>query len=348
MPQHSDQKLSVFTPCLPEKAGKKIQFGSLYGNSDALIVSQLVRQHGAMTVVVTENMNQALQMEFSLRFFLRGDKNYPILAFPDWETLPYDVFSPHQDIISQRLETLYRLPNTTKGVLILPVSMLMQRVAPKNFLNANTLFIDKGDEINLQRMRQQLESCAYLCVPQVMEHGEFAVRGSILDLFPSGAKRPIRIDLFDNEVETIRTFDPETQRTIEEIDNVRLMPAREFPFTKEAISHFRQSWREVFEGDPTRSQVYSDVSEGITPNGIEYYLPLFFDNTDTLFNYIPKSALFVFHGDVGQASEHTWTDIAERYEQRRHDLQRPILAPQQFRAHRQSADGAAASLSARW
>jgi len=330
MPQYSDQKLSVFSPILPEKAGSKISYGSLYGNSDALMISQLAKQHSSMTVIATENMNQALQMEFALRFFLRNDENYPILSFPDWETLPYDVFSPHQDIISQRLETLFRLPNTTKGILILPIGMLMQRVAPKTFLNANTLFIDEGDEINLQRMRQQLESCAYICVPQVMEHGEFAVRGSILDLFPTGSKHPIRIDLFDNEVESIRTFDPETQRTIEKINKVRLMPAREFPFTKDAISHFRQSWRENFEGDPQRSQVYKDVSQSITPNGIEYYLPLFFEETHTLFNYIPKSALFVFHGDIETASENAWDDVADRYEQRRHDIQRPILEPEKL------------------
>ncbi len=330
MPQYSDQELSVFSPILPKKAGNKICYGSLYGNSDALMISQLAKQHSSMTVIATENMNQALQMEFALRFFLRDNENYPILSFPDWETLPYDVFSPHQDIISQRLETLFRLPNTTKGILILPISMLMQRVAPKTFLNANTLFIDEGDEINLQRMRQQLESCAYICVPQVMEHGEFAVRGSILDLFPTGSKHPIRIDLFDNEVESIRTFDPETQRTIEKIKNVRLMPAREFPFTKEAISHFRQSWRENFEGDPLRSQVYKDVSQNITPNGIEYYLPLFFEETHTLFNYIPKSALFVFHGDIETASENAWDDITDRYEQRRHDIQRPILHPEKL------------------
>jgi len=330
MPQYSDQKLSVFSSNLPKKEGKKLNYGSLYGNSDALLVSQLAQQHDSMTIVATENMNQALQMESALKFFLKGHDNYPILSFPDWETLPYDVFSPHQDIISQRLETLFRLPNCTNGILILPISMLMQRVAPKTFLNANTLFIDKGDEINLQRMRQRLESCAYVCVPQVMEHGEFAVRGSILDLFPTGSKHPIRIDLFDNEVESIRTFNPETQRTLEKINKVRLMPAREFPFTKEAISFFRQSWRENFEGDPSRAQIYSDVSQGITPNGLEYYLPLFFEETNTLFNYIPKSALFVFHGDLEAASEHTWDDISDRYEERRYDTQRPILKPEKL------------------
>jgi len=330
MPQSSDQKLSVFQAEIPDNPGKKLNYGCLYGNSDALMISQLVEKHQGLLVIVTENMNQASEMEASLRFFLKDQTDCPILAFPDWETLPYDVFSPHQDIISQRLETLYRLPETQRGILVLPMSMLMQRVAPREFLHANTLFVDVGDEINLQRMRQQLESCAYVCVPQVMEHGEFAVRGSILDLFPTGAKYPVRIDLFDNEVESIRSFDPETQLTIEQSDKIRLMPAREFPFTKDAISFFRQSWRENFEGDPQKAQVYRDVSQGITPNGIEYYLPLFFEQTDTLFKYIPKTALFVFKGEVENAAEHSWTDIEERYEQRCHDIERPILSPEKL------------------
>jgi len=330
MSQNLDSEISIFQPKLPEKAGKILQIGRLYGSSDALLISLLARQHNGLLVIATETMNQALRMESALRFFLGKDTDYPILAFPDWETLPYDVFSPHQDIISQRLETLYRLPETKKGILIAPVSMLMQRVAPRNFLNANSLFIDVGDEVNLQSMRQQLESCAYICVSQVMEHGEFAVRGSILDLFPTGSKHPIRVDLFDNEVESIRTFDPETQRTIKKIDRVRLMPAREFPFTKEAISFFRQNWRETFEGDPSKASIYKDVSQGIAPNGIEYYLPLFFSETDTLFKYISRSALFVFQGDIENAANQSWDDISDRYEQRRHDLQRPILEPEKL------------------
>jgi len=323
----TDQNNPIFNPSIPEKPGKPQQYGRLYGNSDALLISNLVKQQNSLIVVATEDMNQALRLEAAVRFFLSDDEQYPVLSFPDWETLPYDVFSPHQDIISKRLETLYSLPETKRGLLILPVTMLMQRVAPSTFLHTNSLFIDVGDELNLQRMRQRLEAAAYICVPQVMEHGEFAVRGSILDLFPTGASAPIRIDLFDNEVESIRTFDPENQRTIKKIKNVRLMPAREFPFTKEAISFFRQSWREIFEGDPQKTSIYRDVSQAITPNGIEYYLPLFFEKTETLFNYISKTATFVFQGNIHQASSNSWTDINARYEQRRHDVARPILKP---------------------
>ncbi len=330
MSQNLNQNQAIFEPQLPEKPGKPKTYCRLYGNSDALLISNLVKQSDSLVVVATEDMNQALRLESAIRFFLKDSEQYPVLAFPDWETLPYDVFSPHQDIISQRLQTLYQLPETNRGLLILPVTMLMQRVAPADFLNTNSLFIDVGDELNLQRMRQRLEAAAYSYVPQVMEHGEFAVRGSILDLFPSGTEYPVRIDLFDNEVESIRLFDPETQRTIENIQNVRLMPAREFPFTSEAISFFRQSWRETFEGDPQKTTIYRDVSQGVTPNGIEYYLPLFFEKTATLFNYINKSAVFVFQGDLEQASQHSWEDINQRYEQRRHDVERPILAPEKL------------------
>jgi len=333
MSQYSDSNNPIFSPSLPEKPGQVQQFGQLHGNCDALLISNLVTRHNGLVVVSTEDMNQALRLEAGVRFFLNQNTNdetqeqIPILSFPDWETLPYDVFSPHQDIISQRLKTLYTLPDIQRGLLILPVAMLMQRVAPRDFLHTNSLFIDIGDELNLQRMRQRLEAAAYICVPQVMEHGEFAVRGSILDLFPSGANAPIRIDLFDDEVESIRTFDPETQRTIKKITNVRLMPAREFPFTSEAISFFRQSWREAFEGDPQKTTIYRDVSQAITPNGIEYYFPLFFKKTETLFNYINKKAVFVFQGNIQQAADSSWNDVNARYEQRRHDASRPILAP---------------------
>jgi len=330
MSDNSNQQSSIFKPSIPVTLGKKYRYGGLYGSSDALMINSIIHDHDGLVVVVTENMSQALRLDSAVRFFNSGNLNFPILSFPDWETLAYDVFSPHQDITSQRLETLYRLPNIKKGLLILPITMLMQRVVPQQFLTSNSLFVDVGDEIHIQRMRQQLESCSYVCVPQVMEHGEFAVRGSILDMFPTGSKYPVRIDLFDTEVESIRTFDPETQRTIKKTESIRLLPAREFPFTPEAITAFRQNWRERFEGDPQKASIYSDVSQGITPNGIEYYFPLFFEQTETLFRYIKKSALFVFQGDIEAAANQAWTDVSDRYEQRRHDIHRPILAPEEL------------------
>jgi len=319
--------ISVFEPILPDSNAKHISFGNLYGSSDALLISNLTEKFSGLTVVVTDNMNEALRLEIALRFFRKGDESLNILSFPDWETLPYDVFSPHQDIISQRLSTLYHLPKTEKGILIIPVTMLMQRLAPHEFATDNSFFIKTGDSLNIQKFRKRLEASAYNCVSQVMEHGEFAIRGSIIDLFPAGTDNPIRIDLFDEDVESIRTFDSETQRTIEKIENIQLMPAREFPFTDEAISFFRQSWRETFEGDPQRSQVYKDVSIGITPAGIEYYLPLFFNNTATIFDYISENSQFIFQSNYLSAAESFWQEVNDRYEQRRHDIERPILQP---------------------
>ncbi len=324
-------EISVFEPILPGKTGKpgsKLQLGCLYGSSDALLISNITNKHPGLTVVVTDTANEALRLETALRFFQSKKSQQNILSFPDWETLPYDVFSPHQYIISQRVATLYHLPTINQGILITPVSMLMQRLAPKKFLAANSLFIDVGDTINIQQLRQQLEANAYTCVSQVMEHGEFAVRGSIIDLFPSGTERPIRIDLFDEEVESIRTFDVETQRTVENIKKIQLMPAKEFPFTEEAIAYFRQSWRETFEGDPQRASIYREVSQGITPPGIEYYLPLFFTATTTLFDYLSENTLIIHQSNVLQAAEHFWEEVNDRYEQRRHDIERPILSPE--------------------
>ena len=322
--------VSPFKPILPDSNKKRIAFGNLYGSSDALLIGNLTQQHAGLTVVVTNNATEAQRLEIALKFFYKGKDSLHILSFPDWETLPYDVFSPHQDITSQRLRTLYHLPTTKKGILITPVSMLMQRLAPRNFSTANSFFIKLGDTIDISAFRKKLENSAYSCVSQVMEHGEFAVRGSIIDLFPSGTNDPIRIDLFDNEVESIRTFDVETQRTIEKINSVQLMPAREFPFTDEAISYFRQSWRETFEGDPQRASVYRDVSQGITPAGIEYYLPLFFNETETIFDYISNNALFVCQSKVLEAAENFQDEIDHRYEQRRHDIERPILPPEKL------------------
>lgn len=322
--------LSVFDPHLPANAATPLTLGNLYGSSDALLISNITEKHSGLTVVVTNSASEALRLETALRFFQTPEMQNNILAFPDWETLPYDVFSPHQDIISQRLATLYHLPTIRKGILITPVSMLMQRLAPRQFLAANSLFIKVGDTINIQQLRQQLETNAYNCVSTVMEHGEFAVRGSIIDLFPSGTDKPIRIDLFDEEVETIRTFDVESQRTLEKVNKIQLMPAKEFPFTDEAIAFFRQSWRETFEGDPQKASIYRDVSQGITPSGIEYYLPLFFKETACIFDYIADDALFVCQSDVRNAAEHFWDEINHRYEQRRHDIERPILAPEKL------------------
>ena len=251
----------------------------------------------------------------------------PLLHLPDWETLPYDAISPHQDIASERLSTLFALPGARRGVLVIAAATLMGRLAPRGFVEGNSLLLAAGDRLDLDAARGRLELGGYRCVSQVMEHGEFAVRGSLLDLFPTGAEHPYRIDLFDAEVETIRTFDPESQRSLDRVDSIRLLPAREFPFDPEAVRRFRTGWRARFEGNPNACPVYRDVSEGFTPAGIEYWLPLFFERTATVFDYLPDSTLIVELPRVRDQADAFWADTAERHEERRHDAERPLLAP---------------------
>jgi transcription-repair coupling factor (superfamily II helicase) len=301
-----------------------------YGCSLALALTGLASQKQRPIVVVTTDVQHTQQLKDELTFFCNG-KTEQILGFPDWETLPYDHFSPHQDIISERLTTLYQLPNIRPGqILVLPVATLLQRLSPKSYVQQHVLLFKKGQTLNLERFRAELERSGYACVPQVVEHGEFAVRGSIIDIFPSGHELPFRIDLFDDVIDSIRRFDPETQRSLDVFENIRVLPAREFPFSKEAIAAFRGRYRETIEGDPTRSMIYQDVSQAIMPGGIEYYLPLFFDQLENLFDYLPKNTLFILNEHIISDVHRFWQDLEHRYEQRRHDIQRPILKPQQL------------------
>ena len=317
---------SPFKPICPEKAGFRSQWGRLYGSSYGLVLSSTASQHSGPVLVITADMASAQRLEYSLRFYM-AEKDISILQFPDWETLPYDRFSPHQDIISERLTTLSRLPDLTQGILIAPIQTLMHRIAPKSYLDAFCLSFTLEQKFNLDEMRLRLESSGYNCVSSVMEHGEFAVRGSLFDLFPMGSKQPYRIELFDDEIESIRTFNPETQLSIEKVDKVHLLPAREFPLNKEAISKFRTAFRARFEGDPQQTNIYRDVTNGLASPGIEYYLPLFFEETISLFDYLPDTTLLITADDVNTEVETFWSEINERYEQGRHDLEHPLLKP---------------------
>lgn len=321
-------------------AGQRRFWGQLYGCSDALAIAEIALASNAPVLVITPDTPTANRLEHAIAFFARqsmpqGDEPssepaLPVLTFPDWETLPYDVFSPHQDIISDRLATLARLPKLTNGVLIVPVATLLHRLAPTDFLDANCFIIDRGQQLDLASMRTRLDNAGYRCVSQVIEHGEFAIRGSIIDLFPMGHSQPFRIELFDDEVESIRTFDPETQRSIEKVGNIRLLPAREFPFTPEAITQFRQAYRTQFEGDLQTNTIYNEISQGNTAPGIEYYLPLFFNETHSLFDYLPKDHTVITSDGTQAAVTAFWADVEERYEQGRHDVSRPLLAPNQL------------------
>jgi transcription-repair coupling factor (superfamily II helicase) len=321
--------LTPFNARIQITAGQTMHWGRLYGSSYGLVISQAARQADRLLVVITPDTPTANQLEYDIRFYGGGSEEMPVLHFPDWETLPYDAFSPHQDIISDRLATLYQLSKLKKGILVVPAATLMHRLAPREFLDANVFLLDVGDRVDIDAMRERLTESGYRLVSQVMEHGEFAVRGSIIDLFPMGGSQPYRLELFDDEIESIRTFDPESQRSIDKVENIRLLPAREFPFNEESISRFRQNYRAAIEGDPQASGIYRDVSNHITPSGIEYYLTLFFDKTAALFDYLPANSVVVKINDVDDAARRFWDEVNRRYEQSRYNVDRPILEPQQ-------------------
>ena len=312
-------------PVLPSDARQPVRWGCLHGASPALLIAAAATRYRGLVLVIAPDSQTVLRLETELRVF--GGSDLEILTFPDWETLPYDGFSPHQDIVSQRLAALYRLPQRRRGVLVAPVATLMQRLAPRDYLDRYALLLTVGERLDLGTFRQRLEAAGYACVSQVIDRGEFAVRGSMLDLFPMGAERPYRIELFDDEVESIRDFDPDTQLSVAKVERIELLPAREFALDKESITRFRQAWRRQFEGDPQRSPIYGEVSAGHAPGGIEYYLPLFFEQAATLFDHLPQSTLAIRLEGVDAAMAAFQDQIMDRYEQRRHDAERPLLPP---------------------
>ncbi|MGN2245956.1 transcription-repair coupling factor [Frateuria sp. GZRR35] len=311
-------------PPLPTTPKQRRFWTPPHGSSRALLIAEAARDHDGLLVAVTRDTQRASALEDELRMFA-GD--LPVLHFPDWETLPYDIFSPHPEIVSQRIATLYRLPGVTRGVLVVPVATLMQRIAPRSHITGSGLVVSKGQKLDLAAEQRRLEAAGYRHVPQVAEPGDYAVRGALIDIFPMGTAEPYRVELFDDEVDSIRSFDPETQRSQQPVDKVELLPAREFPLTEEAAKDFRTALRERFPIDIRRCPLYQDMKEGVTPGGIEYYLPLFFKQTATLFDYLGEGALFVLGEGAGEASDQFWTHTAERYDQRAHDIERPVLPP---------------------
>ncbi len=317
---------SVLEPPVPEGPGAPLRWGRLYGAALPLALARAAARHGRLLVVIAPDAGTAERLGRAVRAL--APPGLPVLDFPDWETLPYDPVPPHPDSVSRRLETLSRLPRVRAGVLVVPAATLLQRLAPPEYVEARTLSLEVGERLDVAAFRARLEAAGYRAVPEVGEHGEYAVRGAVLDLFPAGAPRPYRLDLFDDEIESIRTFDPETQRSVERVEAVRLLPAREFPLDEEAIAAFRRRYRERFEGDPRQSVIYRDVSRGLAPGGVEYYLPLFFERTVTLFDYLPEGAVFVELEGAAEAAERFWAELGERYETRRRDPERPALEPE--------------------
>ena len=307
--------------------GDRRHWGQLYGAAKALAIISAANQFDGLTLVLTESAKSAAALERELRFFSLDDAQFPILHFPDWETLPYDLFSPHQDIISERLQTLHQLPSVKRGVLVVPASTAMHRLPPASFITDNSFVYKVGEKLDIDRLRQQFQQSGYHCVETVYEHGEYAVRGALIDVFPMGSTEPFRIDLFDDEIETLRSFDPETQRTLEKTSRIALLPAKEFPQTERDIKRFLDNWNQQFEADPRQSTIYQDIRNGNTPSGIEYYLPLFFEKTATLFQHLPANTLLFTDSEINTAVSNFWHESIDRYESYGVDNTRPLLRP---------------------
>jgi transcription-repair coupling factor (superfamily II helicase) len=307
---------------------QSLRVGQLYGSSRSLFISEQIAAHRGLSVVVCCDMADAEQLEQEIRFF--SEPRPRIYRFPDLETLPYDQFSPHQDIISERIRCLASIASAKDGVLILPVATLMQRIAPRQFIQQRSLNLQAGDRLDMGELRKNLSHYGYRAVGQVEEHGEFSVRGSILDLFPMGSSRPFRIDFFDDEIESIRSFDADTQRSIKQLDAIRLLPAQEYPLDEDGIKRFRLKFRERFAIDPKTCPVYVDISEGIASPGVEYYLPLFFDQLASLFDYLPEDCRLLIDDAASAHAGSFLEQVEQRYESRRYNLEWPLLPPQEL------------------
>ncbi|MEO8858284.1 MAG: transcription-repair coupling factor, partial [Burkholderiaceae bacterium] len=301
------------------------------GSADALLLAQLATREKAqqrLLAVVTADAGDARRLQDEIAFFAPEVR---CALFPDWETLPYDTFSPHQDLISERLATLWRISQRDKekgaDLVLVPATTALYRLSPPSFLARYTFHFRVRQKLDEARLKGQLTLAGYSHVSQVVSPGEYAVRGSLIDLFPMGSSVPYRVDLFDDEIDSIRTFDPDSQRSLYPVPEARLLPGREFPMDDDARARFRSRWRELLEGDPTKSRIYKDMGTGVATAGIEYYLPLFFEETATVFDYLGADATLVLHGDLEAAFARFWQDTHDRYRLVQGDPERPTLPP---------------------
>lgn len=316
------------------KPGNRFALPVVHGSADAFVLAQAAAELKAqqrMLAVVVANATDAQRLLAEIPWFATKEQTeLRCHLLPDWETLPYDAFSPHQDLVSERLATLHEVRSGQCDVLIVPATTALLRMAPPSFLAAYTFFFKQGEKLDEARLKSQLTLAGYTHVTQVMSPGEYSVRGGLIDLFPMGSVLPYRLDLFGDTIETIRTFDADTQRSLYPVKEVRLLPGREFPMDEAARSAFRSRWREEFEGDPSKSPIYKDIGNGIASAGIEYYLPLFFDETATLFQYVPDDTTFALVGDIDAAIKRFWSDTQSRYKFLKTDRERPLLEPQRI------------------
>jgi transcription-repair coupling factor (superfamily II helicase) len=311
--------------------GKRFTLPQPVGSADAALLAQLAlrdKAQGRLTAIVTADATDAQRLMDEVQFFA---PDLRLAIFPDWETLPYDTFSPHQDLISERLATLWRISQRDKAqgadLVIVPATTALYRLAPPAFLAGYTFEFKVKQKLDEAKLKAQLTLAGYSHVTQVVSPGEYAVRGGLIDLFPMGSLVPYRVDLFDDEIDSIRTFDPDSQRSLYPVPEVRLLPGREFPMDEAARAKFRSRWRELLEGDPTKSRIYKDMGNGVATAGIEYYLPLFFEDTATVFDYLGTAATVVLHGDLEPAFQRFWQDTKDRYRLVQGDPERPALPP---------------------
>ncbi|HRF71879.1 MAG TPA: transcription-repair coupling factor [Accumulibacter sp.] len=322
--------MSLQLPRLPlPGVRERLQFPSFAGSADALLIahaaaaaSQCARPR--LLAVVTASAGDAQRLLQEIPCFAADLR---VRLLPDWETLPYDSFSPHHDLVSERLATLYAVTRGDCDVLLVPAGTAVYRLAPAAYLAAYTFFLKQGEELDAGRFRAQLTLAGYAHVTQVVAPGEYSIRGGIVDLFPMGSPLPYRLDLFDDEIESIKTFDVDSQRTLYPVPEIRLLPAREFPLDDQGRTRFRQRFREIFEGDAARSRIYRDVSAGVPTAGIEYWLPLFFEETASLFDYLPGEAVLFLHGNVPEAIRAFWREAQSRYDMLSGDRSHPLLRP---------------------
>ncbi len=314
---------------LPDIApGKRFALPRPPGSADALLLARFAEQErtrGRLLAIFTAEPADAQRLADEIPFFAPALR---VAVFPDWETLPYDSFSPHEDLISERLATLWRIRRGDVDVVLMPATTALVRLAPPAFMAGYTFHFTTRQKLDEAALKAQLTLAGYTHVSQVVSPGEYAVRGGLIDLFPMGSSVPYRVDLFGDEIDSIRTFDPDTQRSLYPVPEVRLLPGREFPMDEPARNAFRSRWRERFEGDPTKVRLYKDIGAGIATAGIEYYLPLFFDQTATVFDYLGEAATVALHGEVDEALQRFWADTRDRHRFFQHDRERPVLAPE--------------------
>ncbi|MBU3603169.1 transcription-repair coupling factor [Polynucleobacter sp. AP-Kaivos-20-H2] len=325
--------LNLAPPIPAPRAGQRFTFSGLVGSADAALIAQTALRYRNQFSVMVIFCAQAQEAQRLLEEIPAFAPQLKTRLLPDWEILPYDHFSPHQDLVSERLATLYELLNGSCDIVLVPVTTALQRLGPPNFLSGHTFFFRQGDKLNEAALKLQLQQAGYDPVSAVMRPGEYSIRGGLFDLFPMGSSLPYRLDLFGDEIEQIRAFDPDTQRSLYPVKEVRLLPGHEFPFNDASRTAFRGRWREVFEGDPSRCSIYKDANLGIPSAGIESYLPLFFEEKSNLFDYFPRSGdpvWLVSIGDVEETIKGFWKDTLSRYEFLKHDLDRPILPPKEL------------------